>query len=79
MSISTTTRRFLLLGTLAVSAVAFAMLTVPLAPANAQYPGFGFGPFGFGFDAPYSYYYNNSPAYCYPAPGYPYNYCSRNY
>ena len=59
MSISTTTRRFLLLGTLAVSAVAFAMLTVPLAPANAQYPGFGFGPFGFGFDAPYSYYYNN--------------------
>jgi hypothetical protein len=79
MSTFTTTRRFSLLGTLAVSAVALATLTVPLAPAKAQYLGFGVGPFGYGFGAPYSYYYNNPPAYYYPAPRYTYNYYSRSY
>jgi len=48
MAAFTATRRFSLLGTLSVSAVAPATLTVPLAPAQAQYLGFGFGPFGTG-------------------------------
>lgn len=67
MSLSTTARRFSIVGTLAASAVALGALTVPLAPANAQYLGFGFGPFGFG--TPYTYYYNNPPDLLLPITG----------
>lgn len=72
MSMSTATRRFSLLGTLATSAIGLTALTVPLAPATAQtYFGFNVGPFGFGVGAP-------APAYYYP-PAYPYNYYAPPY
>lgn len=72
MSISTATRRFSYLGTLAASAIGLAALSVPLGPANAQaYYGFNVGPFGFGLGAP-------APAYYYP-PAYPYNYYAPPY
>ena len=66
MSISTNTRRFSLLGTLAASAIGIAALVAPLAPAKAQ-AYFGVGPFGVAIGAP-------PPAYAYPPPAYPYYY-----
>jgi hypothetical protein len=71
MSISTASRRLSFAGTLAASAIGLAMLTVPLAPATAQYVGFSVGPFGFGVGAP-------ATAYYYP-PAYPYAYYAPTY
>ncbi len=79
MSISTTTRRFSALGTLAASAVALAALAVPLSSAKAQSLGFNYWPLGFGVAAPYPYYNYAPPAYNYPAAGYTYNYYTQSY
>jgi hypothetical protein len=71
MSLSTTTRRLSFLGTATAAAIGVAALTVPLAPAKAQYFGFEVGPFGLGVAAP-------APAYYYP-PAYPYHYYGPTY
>ena len=67
------TRQLGLIGTLFVSVVALAALTIPLSHARAQgFVGAQLGPFAFGVPAPYyppGYYY---PPYYYPGfyPGY---------
>jgi hypothetical protein len=73
MSISTNTRRFSLLGTLAASAIGIAALVAPLAPAKAQ-AYFGVGPFGVAIGAPSPVYTYPPSVYTYPPPAYPYYY-----
>ena len=62
MSMSTKFRRLSLLGAVSAVALTVSALTVPLAPAKADWAGVQIGPFGIGVGTPGPYY------------GYPYYY-----
>ena len=65
MSMSTKFRRLSLLGAVSAVALTVSALTVPLAPAKADWAGVQIGPFGIGVGAPGPYYYGYPHPYAY--------------